>query len=41
MLWSTSIQPRRVTLRGEATLPCSGYATNLADNENFRERWRD
>jgi hypothetical protein len=51
MLWSTSIQPR-VSSRGEATLPCPGYAqphgstrklveASLADGDNLRERWRD
>ena len=39
--WSTSIQPQRVTLFGEATLPICGYAANLADRESHRGRWRD
>ena len=40
-LWSISIQPRRATLRGEATLPCLGYEESLTDSHNLRERWRD
>jgi hypothetical protein len=31
LFWSTSVQPRRVSLRGEAT---------LADSGLYRERWR-